>query len=308
MALFSMKAPPCTALHERGESMNEPGPTIAQFFELWVLFREPTLAGTLAGALLGWLGVYVVLRRMVFFSAALSQAASLGVAGSYLLSTKLAASGLVAALLSPSIGAFVVATSAALLLSRGTSDESHRDGRLGLVYLVGAAGTLTLATRIMQELHDIETLLFGSGVAVLPAQFKAIVVVTVVVGALHLWLMRGFISASFDTDGARVRGIPTGALDVVLLVSIAAVISVATRVLGALPVFAFSVLPAMAAVRLAPNVSTALWLAAALGALAGFAGYVAAFLWSVPVGASQTLCAAVLVVLAELVGSVSRRR
>jgi zinc transport system permease protein len=295
-------------VHEASLMGSTAGPTIAQFFELWALFRDPTLAGTIAGALLGWLGVYVVLRRMVFFSAALSQAASLGVAGAYLLEAKLVAGSVLASIVSPSSGAFVLATGSALLLSRGSSDDAHRDGRLGLVYLVGAAGTLALATRIMQDLHDIETLLFGSGVAVLPEQFKAIVVMSVAFGALHIWWMRGFVSASFDTDGARVRGVPTRVIDVVLLTSIAAVISVATRVLGALPVFAFSVLPAMAAVRVAPNVPVALWVAAAFGAAAGFAGYLAAFLWSLPVGAAQTLCAAAIVIAAELGATALRRR
>ena len=59
--------------------MPETTPGLSAFFEAWDLFREPALAGAVAGALLGMLGIYVVLRRMVFLSAALSQSASLGV-------------------------------------------------------------------------------------------------------------------------------------------------------------------------------------------------------------------------------------
>jgi zinc transport system permease protein len=83
---------------------------------------------------------------------------------------------------------------------------------------------------------------------------------------------------------------------------------VATRVLGALPVFAFSVLPAMAAILVANNVRAAMVLAALLGALAGGAGYVLAFLYTWPVGASQAAFAAALVAAAAVVRGVIGRR
>jgi zinc transport system permease protein len=72
-------------------------------------------------------------------------------------------------------------------------------------------------------------------------------------------------------------------------------------------VFAFSVLPAMAAILVAPNVWAAQVLAAIFGALAGGAGYLTAFLYTWPVGASQTAFAAALVVVAAAVRAVMRR-
>ena len=57
--------------------------TLSTFFDAWELFRAPALGGVFAGALLGALGVYIVLRRMVFVSAALAQTAGLGVTLSF---------------------------------------------------------------------------------------------------------------------------------------------------------------------------------------------------------------------------------
>ena len=45
------------------------------FADFWAgrdLWREPMIAGVLAGGILGYIGVFVVLKRMVFVSAALS--------------------------------------------------------------------------------------------------------------------------------------------------------------------------------------------------------------------------------------------
>lgn len=275
------------------------GLTLSDFWEAWELFRTPTLAGTLAGALLGWLGVYVVLRRMVFLSAALSQCAGLGVTLAFYAQIHW---GWSATLASPTAGASAATLLAALVPWFDRSAEgSHRDSLLGVLYLTGAAGTLVVGTRIVQELQDVQELLFGTAVAVLDEQLSSLVWLAVVVFALHLWWMRGFIQASFDPEGARTRGIPVGLLDGVLLVTLALTVSVCTRVLGALPVFAFTVLPALAAVRLMPNVPRALLLAGVLGAVSGFGGYVLAFLYALPVGATQTGLAAALVVVAEVI-------
>jgi hypothetical protein len=56
-------------------------PTWNEFSSGWQLgiYQDPVLCGILAGAILGLLGVFVVLRRAVFVTAAISQSAGLGV-------------------------------------------------------------------------------------------------------------------------------------------------------------------------------------------------------------------------------------
>ena len=107
---------------------------------------------------------------------------------------------------------------------------------------------------------------------------------------------------------ALVRGLPVKVLEIALLLSLAAAISVSTRVIGALPTFGFSVLPAMAAIRLAPNVQLSLLGATLIGAGCGFMGYLAAYLWEFPVGAAQTLTGVALVIVVEVVQRLFRRR
>jgi zinc transport system permease protein len=261
-------------------------PELSGFFDAWALFRDPTLTGTLAGGLLGLLGVYVVLRRMVFLSAALSQAAGLGVVSAWYSQLHW---GLA---VNPTVGAalFTLAGAAALS-SRDPRRQQGRDGVLGLVFLLGAAGTLAIGTRIVQEVQDIQGILFGSAVAVAPDDLQLVAWLTAGLGCLHLWWQRGITLTVVDPEGARVRGLPVPLLEATLWLSLALAVSVGTRVLGALPVFAWTVLPPWAALRLAPNVPWALATAALLGAASGFAGYVLAYLWQLPVGAAQTLVA-----------------
>lgn len=267
--------------------------TIHDFFASWELFRDPVLAGVIAGATLGYLGVYIVLRRMVFVSAALSQSAGLGVAVAFYAQIALGATGVLG---DPLAGAVALTIATMLLLLRqGGERWLSRESVLGAVYLIGGAGTLLVGTKIQQEAHDIETILFGAAVLVTPEDLAKLEVVGAASLVLQIVLGRGFRFVSFDPDGARIRGLPVRALDAALFLCIAGVVSVATRVLGALPVFAFSVLPAMAALLVAPNVGVALALGGALGAIAGAGGYVVAFLYTWPVGASEAAVAAAMV-------------
>ena len=81
---------------------------------------------------------------------------------------------------------------------------------------------------------------------------------------------------------------PVGALNAFLFVSVGLAVALCTRALGALPVFAFSVLPAMAALALTARIGLVFGLATALGTLSGVAGYAISFRAELPVGATQT--------------------
>lgn len=273
------------------------GPSLGAFFEAWELFGTPALAGAVAGMVLGAIGVYVVVRHLVFLSAALSQAAGLGVALSFWVGERMPAFD---GHRTASIGAAAF-TGIAALPFFARSKNSRRDGWLGLTWLVGAAGTLVVGSRIV-EVEDVHALLFGSAVVVLPDQFHSLVVLAILVLALHAWWVRGFVYASLDPDSARTNGVPVRLLDLTLLATLALSLSLATRILGALPVFAFTVLPAMAALRLVATVPRAMIVAGFVGAASGFLGYLVAYLLSFPVGASQALVAAMFVVVATALG------
>lgn len=276
--------------------------TLSMFFESWELFRDSVFAGAIGGGVLGFLGVYVVLRRMVFLSAALSQVAGLGVALTFFASITFGLSGWV---VSPSLGAMVLSMGAvALVLMDRSPTASRRDAMLGVLFLFGSASTLALGTRIVEEIQDIQTLLFGTAVAVVPEELHQLAIVAVLITLLHLWWWRGFVAVSVDPESAEVRGLKVRGVELVLLTSLALGISVVTRILGALPAFAFSVLPAIAALQISPNVPRAMWIAGVIGAFCGAVGYVVAFLASIPVGASQTLVAIVVVCFFYALGRV----
>jgi zinc transport system permease protein len=259
----------------------------------WELFRDPLLCAAAAGAVLGFLGVYVVLRRMVFVTAAVTQAAALGVALGFYCEIHLGVH------VEPLAGAAAAALAVAWILSIDPGRlRVAPDTILAIVFAATGGATLIVGDRIAQEAHDIQAILFGSAVLVRPEDLWAVTAVGAAVLAVHLWWLRGISFAAFARDAAAVQGLPVRLLNALVTLSVAAIAGVAARALGALPVFALSVLPAAAALLLGLSLRPAFAVASALGVVAGTAGYATAFFLSLPVGASQTTVAAGLALVA----------
>jgi len=273
------------------------------FIGAWEIFRNPLLCALVAGAVLGFLGVFVVLRRMVFVSAGVTQSAGLGVALAFYLEIHLGTH------LDPLLGAAALALVATLTMSVeiGRTVKLPRESLLGLVFALSGGAAVLLGDRISQEAHDIESILFGSAVLVRGFDLVAVLVAGGLILAVHLWWLRGLVFASFDPDAARVQGLPVSLLDRTLFVSIGIMVGVSARALGSLPVFAFSVLPAAAALLLGVRLPWAFALATLLGALSGVAGYLFAFFYQFPVGGSQTVISALFAVAAILIQLVRGR-
>jgi zinc transport system permease protein len=121
---------------------------------------------------------------------------------------------------------------------------------------------------------------------------------------VHLWWYRGLTFASFDRIGASVQGLPVQMLDAVVMVSIGVMVGVSARALGALPVFAFSTLSAIAVLVLDMKLGWTFLLATLCGAVSGVGGYLFAFLYDFPVGGSQTVLSSVLVLIAMIINGI----
>ena len=272
---------------------------LRQFADNWTLYRDPVLAGTFAGLVLGLAGVFIVLRRAVFVTAAVSQAAALGVATAFLLGIHLGVEP------PPVLLAFAFGAAGALALALGHPSRLPREAIVGIVYLASGSLAIVVGDRISQEAHDVSALLFGSAVLVQPVDLWLVLGVGTGVAATLLAVARSLEFSGFDPEAARVQGIPVRRLEVLLWLLVAAEVAVTTRALGALPVFAFAVLPAFGALRLTRRFPACLALAAVFGAASGSLGYVAAFVFDLPVGASQTAVTTLIAVVATLAG---RRR
>lgn len=266
---------------------------LQNFVDAWPILGDAFLAALIAGAVLGWLGVYVVERRMVFVAAAITQIAAVGVALGYYLALAWGWT------FNPLWSAAIL-TALAIILLAGDQQNAPRDAWVGGVFAAASALAVLLEAHIKIEAHDIHAILFGSAVLVSDSDLKLLATVAAIVSIVHIYARPSFAFVSFDPVAAHVHKLPVRPLNLTLLSSLGLMVGIGARALGAMPVFAFVVLAPLATLNLANSFSQALWLAALLGAGAGAGGYFLAFCADTPVGATQVLLGCALWLLAAL--------
>src|SRR5262249_8105986 len=130
-------------------------PSWHDFWDGWPMYREAVYSGAIAGLSLGFLSVDVVLRRMVFVSAAVTQAAGLGVAASFWIGLH------VGVTINPAWGATILSLMTAVALAGDPKRLGlSREMVLGMVFAFTSSAAVLIGSRIPQETGDIQAILF----------------------------------------------------------------------------------------------------------------------------------------------------
>ncbi len=252
------------------------------FWEAWFLWRDALLSAVVTSVLLAYLGLFVVLSRNAFASAAIAQLAALGVVAALLLGASPDAS-----LLPVLAGMGAGLLGAPFFAVRWTSRRVPPDARLA-TFLVGAQATTVLGARFLARAHrHVQSALFGDAVVASSGELYLLLGVAVLVALLHVAFRHRFLLAIFDPESARAQGMRTGWWSGLLGLTIGLSIAAATRGLGALPSFAFSVVPAATGLAVARGLRGVVAVAVVLAVCASAGGYYLSFVYDLPTGASM---------------------
>ena len=272
----------------------------APFLESWFLWRDPLLVAVIAAALCAFVGVYIVMKRIVFVSAALSATSGVGVAFAFYLASWLNVDPHHAPLyLNPLWYALGLAGFAAALFSlnlnrRRLSGESV----VGIGYIVASAAVIVIlnSPRVGQEAHEVNVLLYGNAVAVPPEQLQIMAGVAIALALVHGLFGKEFVFTTYDAEMARTLGIRTRSWNLLLFLTFAIAISVSTRAIGALPVFAFMVIPPAVGLLLGARLWQVFTVSVVVAVLAAVIGYWVSWRWQLPTGASMVLVSALFLI------------
>lgn len=255
------------------------------FFASWELWREPILAGAICGLLASWLGVYVLLNRIVFISLGIAQGASFGIFLSFLIA---AAFGY-ALHDSPLslLAGMAVALGAALLFAglrrgRRLPDESL----IGFLYVAASGLTLLVGDRVAEGHHSIDDLLFGNAVAVGSTDLAILGGVAALLLLLHGAFRREFLYSSADPEFMAIRGLGSRFWTFFLYFTLTIGITFSLKTLGSLPVFALMVIPPFLSLKAAQGLRESFLISLLIGVWVPPLGYFFSYVFSFPTGAS----------------------
>lgn len=256
------------------------------FWDSWFVWRDAVIVSLIAAAALSYLGVWVVLKRVVYVPLALSQVSSVGVVVAFLVCDLCGhdneGEGILHVILDPSVSSLVFAGLASVYFATA---RAHSSNATVVAYLLSAATVLVLGGFIRQDLHDVQSLLFGHAVLVETVQILYTGLVALAVLAIHGLLYRRFLCVSYDPDSAGALGIRSLGHDVILYLTLGLMISIATRAIGALPAFGFAIFPALVGLRMGRSMGSAFLIAMTVGLFSAGTGYYLSFVWELPTGA-----------------------
>lgn len=244
------------------------------------------IAGVAAALCLSLLGVYVVLKRVVFVGLTLAHVATLG-----------AAAALVLDLPIHTLAILTTLVAAAALATVSTPRRVPGEAIVGWGFAASSGLTVLLLSRASGDSEALR-LLFGNVLAITRQETAMLAGIAVLVVAAHTLLARRFVLVVFDPEMARAAGIATGWWTLLLYLMVGGATAAAVHETGALLAFALLTLPAIAALLATRSLRAAFALAAGIAVVATLAGLGLSFWWDLPSGAFTVVLLALSVPVA----------
>jgi ABC-type Mn2+/Zn2+ transport system permease subunit len=248
------------------------------------LFRNAILGGLGVALLCSLLGIYLVLRRLVLIGVALPQASAAGIAAVFWLTGHGHAGGADTHLLA--LAASLAATFAALALLVLGRRRARSPAEWGVGALFALSSAATILFIAINPKGDVEMagLLRGELLAITDTDLRLVGGVLVAVSALFFLFRRDLLLTSFDPEFARTLGRDPLRYDLLLYLLIGGGIALGVMMTGPLVVFGFLVLPALAALRVAPGLVAAFAISAAVAGFSFLGGFWIAYRADLPAG------------------------
>ncbi len=243
-------------------------------------------AGLVVAVIAPLIGTFLVLRRYSLIADTLAHVSLAGVALGFLLN------------LNPLLTALGVTLVSSLGIERlRTTGRIYGESALALFL----SGSLALATILLSLGTGFNTsvlnYLFGSIVTVTSADVRTIAILAVIVGIAIMLIYKELVFTTFDENAARVAGIPTNVVNLVLIVLAALTISLSIPIIGALLIAALIVIPVIAALEFRRSFATTILIAEAVSITSVVAGIVISFEYGTSTGGTIVLVMLVLLML-----------
>lgn len=261
-------------------------------------FQNGLVVATIAGALCGLIGVYVVLRSMSYIGHGLSHAIFGGFAVSALAGINLF------------VGAGLWGLASALAVTSVTRRRPiGSDAAIGVITTASFAFGLAVLQLGGGADVDADAALFGNVLGVTRADVWLVGGVTVFAIAVIVLRYRALLFVTFDPEVAAASGVSVARIDALLMLVLAASILATMNVMGVTLIAAALVVPAVVARMITSSFATMLWLSALVGAVCGFVGMNLSYHLDIASGPTIVLVgAALFVVVLSATGRRGRAR
>ena len=264
--------------------------------DLLTIMWLPFLACLVLSTILGYLGMHVLARGIIFVDLALAQFAALGATLAILLHLEPEdprAYGLSLA--------FTIVGAVVFSLSRMRARAIPQEAWIGVSWAVASSAAILAVSTAPHGAEHLEETLVGSILWVTPGQVLRAVVIYAIVGLFHWLYRKQFFAISFDPEGDVAQGMRLRWWDFLFYASFGFVVTSAVRIAGVLLVFSFLIVPSIVGTLFAHSVRGRLLLAWVFGWLVSTVGCLVSYRADLPTGAAVVCTFGAVLLLAVAV-------
>lgn len=253
------------------------------------------VAGILVAVLLGWLGVFVITRRMSFVGDGIAHGSLAAVALAILVGW------------APLPTALVFSIILGLLLYALDQTHLSTDTAIGLIFTFGMATGVILLQYHEGYVPELISFLFGSILAVSSDNVMLIAIVGLLLIGLLAWKRKQFAFLAIDQEGAKLAGVHPVRTDALFYVMVSASIILAIKLVGVILVSALLIIPSSIGKVLSSSFKGFEMISVFASIVIMIAGLTASYVLDWPAGASIVVTGTAFLVLSMIVTQLTRR-
>ena len=217
------------------------------------------------------LGLFVLLKRVVFISVAMSECSACGIALASLLG------------ISYITGSVALCLASVLLLAFDW--EKHRiprDAVLGAVFVGASALSILLVAHSGIGMLEVKSLLYGDLLLAADSDFYLLMWAHLPIILMLIINLKKIIYVFFDRDFSEIMNLPIKTIEAVFFIVLAIAISTASKVCGALLVFSYLIISPAIGLLISKKIFTVLGISAISGILATICGLSISYYYDFP--------------------------
>lgn len=253
--------------------------------EMFQLFPAAICAGLVIAVCCSFLGVLVVLKRLVFIGATLSQVAACGIAAAFFYR------------FSPFWGAVAFNLAAVTILAL-SADEIRipRDAVMAFLFIAASGMSVLWVAKSANGLDEVHSLLYGDLIITSVSDLKILLLILVPLLLLVLLFLRPVVYTFVDREESKVLGLKVRLWELFLYYALGMVVSASSKLGGMVLVFCYLVVPAIGSLILCNRLRTALVVSVFFGVLSTLLGFDISYRYDLPT--NQVIVAVSCLILA----------
>ena len=256
----------------------------------YTFFQNAIIGSLLASILCGFIGTYIVTRRLVFISGGITHASFGGIGIGVLCGLNPIASAMIYAIFS--------ACGIQWMSHKGNVRE---DSAIALFWTFGMSIGIICCFLTPGFMPDLPSFLFGSVLTITQQDLWLLVTITLIVILTFVLLFRTILCIAFDSYFAQSQKLPVGAIEYLMMILIAMTVVATLRMVGIVLAISLLTIPHMTANTFTNSFKNMISVSILIGWIDCLCGLAISYWLNVPSGAAIIFISIIIYALTKAI-------